>query len=158
MLGARIEERRKAIGLSQSELARRARVPQTTMNGLIHGSQRSTPHLIRIAQALQTSPAFLTGETDDPDAGAPPPPSPEPQVVMLGVILPPERALAQMFEGLLEGLDRAAPVDEQALLLAQRLPIGLSQLRDLLPDEVRPARARTTAAAPEPMHLEPQRS
>ena len=55
------------------------------------------------------------------------------------VALPPERALARMFEGLLRAMDRAAPLDEQALLLAQRLPIGLSQLQDLLPAEVTPA-------------------
>lgn len=67
-LGERIEERLKALELSQAELARRARVPQTTMNGLIRGNSRTTPHLIRIAQALETTAAYLMGETDDPKA------------------------------------------------------------------------------------------
>lgn len=49
------------------------------------------------------------------------------------LVLPPEAALARMFEALLVAMDRSAPLDEQARLLAQRLPIGLSQLRDLLP-------------------------
>ena len=67
-LGGRIEERLKALDVSQAELARRARVPQTTMNGLIRGNSRTTPHLIRIAQALETTAAYLMGETDDPKA------------------------------------------------------------------------------------------
>lgn len=70
-LGERIEERMKALRLSQAELARRANVPQTTMNGLIRGKSRTTPHLIRIAQVLETTPAFLMGETDDPRAEFP---------------------------------------------------------------------------------------
>jgi transcriptional regulator with XRE-family HTH domain len=72
-LGERIEERLKALGLSQAELARRADVPQTTMNSLIRGNARTTPHLIRIARELQTTPAFLMGETDDPRAEFPAP-------------------------------------------------------------------------------------
>ncbi|MDX5984675.1 helix-turn-helix domain-containing protein [Sphingomonas echinoides] len=70
-LGARIEERIKVLRLSQSELARRAKVPQTTINSLIRGSRRTTPHLLRLARELSTTPAYLTGETDDPEADAP---------------------------------------------------------------------------------------
>jgi transcriptional regulator with XRE-family HTH domain len=66
MLAERIKERLKYLEISQSELARRARVPQTTLNGLVNGGARTTPHLIRIAQALETTPAYLVGETDDP--------------------------------------------------------------------------------------------
>lgn len=72
-LGERIEERLKVLRLSQAELARRADVPQTTMNGLIRGNSRTTPHLIRIARELETTPAFLMGETDDPRAEFPAP-------------------------------------------------------------------------------------
>ena len=64
-IGPRIEERLRDLGMSQAELARRAGVPQTTINGLIRGNSRTTPHLIRIAQALSATPAYLTGETDD---------------------------------------------------------------------------------------------
>jgi|JI8StandDraft_2_1071088.scaffolds.fasta_scaffold03152_7 transcriptional regulator with XRE-family HTH domain len=72
-LGERIEERLLALGLSQAELARRADVPQTTMNSLIRGKARTTPHLIRIARELETTPAFLMGETNDPRAEFPAP-------------------------------------------------------------------------------------
>jgi transcriptional regulator with XRE-family HTH domain len=65
MIGPRIEIRLRELGMSQAELARRAGVPQTTINGLIRGNSRTTPHLIRIAQALATTPAYLTGETDN---------------------------------------------------------------------------------------------
>lgn len=50
--------------------------------------------------------------------------------------LPPEPALARMFEGfleILEGFPDQPALEERARLLAQWLPIGLSQLRDLLP-------------------------
>ncbi len=70
-LGIRIEERLKALKLSQAELARRAGVPQTTVNSLVRGDSRTSPHLIRIAQELQTTPAYLSGATDDPSAELP---------------------------------------------------------------------------------------
>jgi len=70
-LGPRIEERLRTLGMSQSELARRAKVPQTTMNSLVRSSSRSSPHLVRIARELRTTPAYLTGETDDPSAEFP---------------------------------------------------------------------------------------
>lgn len=155
-LGERIEARRKAVGIkSQSELARQAEIGQSTLNGLIRNPYRWSPHLTKIARALQTTVEFLTGEIDDPDAGAPPPSPAAPQVVMLGVVLPPERALARMFEALLAGMPDGADRDEQALLLARRLPTGLAQLRDLLPETVqatrRPARSPAPAlATPEP--------
>lgn len=122
-------------GLSQSELARRVGVSQATIYKLLTGETYGSKHLHRIARELGTTPAYLAGETDDPDENAPPPP-PAPMIhhVMMAVALPSERALARMFEGLLRSMDLSAPVDVQAQLLAKRLPIGLSQLRDLLPD------------------------
>ena len=76
VLGRRIRHRAKQLGLTQAELARRAKVPQSTMNTLVNGNARWSPHLVRIANVLQTTVAYLTGETDDPDANAPslPPP------------------------------------------------------------------------------------
>ncbi len=65
-LAQRIKQRLQELGLSQAELARRAKIPQTTVNGLLQGKSRSTPHLLRIARELQTSPAYLMGETEDP--------------------------------------------------------------------------------------------
>ena len=70
-LGERIEERLGVLGISQAELARRARVPQTTINGLIRGTSRMSPHLVKIASELKTTPAYLTGETDNPKAELP---------------------------------------------------------------------------------------
>ena len=70
-IGARIEERIKALKISQSELARRTGAPQTTINSLIRKPIRSTPYLVRIASALETTPAYLTGETDDPAGESP---------------------------------------------------------------------------------------
>lgn len=67
-LGTRISERLTALRLSQSELARRCGIPQTTVNSIIREDRRSSPHLIKLAEALRTTPAYLSGETDDPDS------------------------------------------------------------------------------------------
>jgi len=142
-VGDRIKARLEALGMSQSALARQVGITQATIAALISGKSRSSTHLHKIARTLLTTPAYLTAETDDPDENAPSPtPAPVIQHVMMAVALPSERALARMFEGLLRSMDLSAPVDVQALLLAKRLPIGLSQLRDLLPDP------GPTAAAP----------
>ena len=66
-LGDRIEERRKLRGLSQAELARRVGVRQSTMNSLINGNSRTSRSLLQIAKELHTTPAYLLGETDDPE-------------------------------------------------------------------------------------------
>ncbi len=137
-LGQRIEKRRQLIGISQAELARRVGVRQSTMNSLINGDSRSSRSIVQIARELRTTPAYLIGDIDDPDLNASPPPAAIPQVVMLGVLMPPTRALARMFEALLDGIDDQATTAERALLLAERLPIGLSQLRDLLPESANP--------------------
>lgn len=70
-IGTRIESRLKELGISQAELARRVMVDQSTINGLIRGHSRSSKHLHRIARELQTTAAYLSGETDDPQADAP---------------------------------------------------------------------------------------
>lgn len=129
MLGARIRERLSSLGISQAELARRAKVPQTTLNGLVNSDARSTPHLTKIARALGTTPAYLTGEVDDPDLDAPPPPpAPAVQLITLQVALPGQAALTEMFEAQL----RVFPDLQGAALareLARRLPNGLARLR-----------------------------
>lgn len=70
-IGTRIESRLKELGISQAELARRVMVDQSTINGLIRGHSQSSKHLHRIARELQTTAAYLSGETDDPQADAP---------------------------------------------------------------------------------------
>lgn len=70
-LGPRIADRLRVLGISQAELARRAGVAQSTINSLVKKPRRSSPHLLRIARELETTPAYLTGETDDPQSNLP---------------------------------------------------------------------------------------
>lgn len=143
-------------GLSQSELARRVGVTQGAIAKIARNNPNGSSHLHRIARVLGTTPAYLAGEVDDPAEGAaPPPPVPAPRL-FLQVELPSEEALAAMFASLLDGIDPASPRDEQALLLAQRLPIGLSQLVDARPVPAKRARrpaeleaAGTASATPD---------
>lgn len=74
IIGDRIQERLDLVSMSQTELARRVRLTQPAISGLVTGSVQTSRHLHRIARALGTTPAYLTGETDDPDEGAPPEP------------------------------------------------------------------------------------
>lgn len=135
-------------GLSQSELARRVGVTQATIYKLVSGRGYGSKYLHLIARELSTSPAYLTGEIDNPAVDAPQPAPAKLDVhhVMMAVALPSERALSRMFESFLEIIE-AFPdqpdLEETARLLAQWLPIGLSQLRDLLPE------APPAAVAPE---------
>lgn len=155
-LRARMAER----SLSQSELARRVGVSQASIYRLVKGDAYGSKHLHRIARELGTTPAYLAGETDDPDLDALPPPPPAPPLIMMSVNLPSERALTRMFEALLAGIDPKIPRAEQAQLLAQRLPIGLSHLRDLLPESVKPSPDREQEDDDEARatpHLEPLR-
>lgn len=156
----RLRARMAEQSLSQSELARRVGVSQASIYRLVKGDAYGSKHLHRIARELGTTPAYLAGETDDPDLDALPPPPPAPPLIMMSVNLPSERALTRMFEALLAGIDPEIPRAEQAQLLAQRLPIGLSHLRDLLPESVKPSADRgqedddEARATP---HLEPLR-
>lgn len=64
----------EAAGLSQAELARRVGLAQPTIFNLIHRSKKGSTHIHKIARELGTTPAYLSGEVDDPQADAPPPP------------------------------------------------------------------------------------
>lgn len=66
--GDRIEELLKARGWSQAELARRVGVQPTSIWKLISGHSLGSKHLHVIARELGTTPEYLSGETDDPDA------------------------------------------------------------------------------------------
>lgn len=128
-VGDRIRARLAQLDLSQSELARRVRVNQSTIAALLSGRSRSSSHLHLIARELQTTPAYLTGETDDPDEGAPPPPpTPRVQLVMMPVSLPSEEALVEMYEGQLRAFGRLQGA-ELARALAKRLPKALARLQ-----------------------------
>lgn len=63
-----------ASELSQAELARRVGVSQPTIYSLVHSNKVGSKHLHKIARVLGTTPAYLSGETDDPLSDAPPPP------------------------------------------------------------------------------------
>ncbi|MDP8912805.1 MAG: helix-turn-helix domain-containing protein [Pseudomonadota bacterium] len=64
-VGSRIDERLRKLKMSQAELARRVKISQPTISDLIKGNNTSSKHLHRIAAELETSPAYLAGETDD---------------------------------------------------------------------------------------------
>lgn len=64
-VGNRIKDKLSAMGISQAELARRVKISQPTINALVNGDNTGSRHLHRIAAELQTSPAWLSGETDD---------------------------------------------------------------------------------------------
>lgn len=59
------------LGISQAELARRVKIAQPTINALIKGNSTGSKHLHKIAAELETSPAWLAGETDDASPIAP---------------------------------------------------------------------------------------
>jgi len=68
--GVRLKRLMSDRGLSQQALADLVGVKQPTINRLINGGQSGSKHLHRIAAALETTPAYLTGETSDADDGA----------------------------------------------------------------------------------------
>jgi len=117
--------------LSQSELGRRVGVSQATIYKLLTGESYGTKHLHLIARELGTTPAYLTGEIDDPDDGAPPPVvAPRTQLVMMPVGMPSEEALADMYEGQLRVFAKLSGA-ELARALAKRLPKALARLQSV---------------------------
>lgn len=61
MIGERIKSRRLALGLSQKELASAAGIAQQTIHSLESGRSNSSRALVKLAAALETSPAWLDG-------------------------------------------------------------------------------------------------
>ncbi|WP_268795620.1 XRE family transcriptional regulator [Sphingomonas sp. Leaf242] len=74
-LGERISARLESLGMTQSELARQAGLTQPAIHALINRNKTGSKSLPAIARGLQTSTAYLQGETDDPSEGAVPPPT-----------------------------------------------------------------------------------
>ena len=67
----RLADRIKQSGMTYAAIARDIGVKQPTISRLVKGEQQGTTHLHRLARVLGTTPAYLTGETDDPDAHEP---------------------------------------------------------------------------------------
>ncbi|MBB3691475.1 helix-turn-helix domain-containing protein [Sphingomonas sp. BK580] len=74
IVSERVSERMLDLGMTQSELARRVGVKQPTIYKLLRTSKKGSTHLHKIARELGTTPAYLSGETDDPFEDAPAPP------------------------------------------------------------------------------------
>jgi phage repressor protein C with HTH and peptisase S24 domain len=66
----RLAARMRHLGFSQAELARRVGISQQAIGKLVNGSSRSTPNIGKIAQVLETTPAYLVGQVEDPHEGA----------------------------------------------------------------------------------------
>lgn len=60
-----------AAGIGQTELARRVGVRQPTIHKLLNDQRYGSTHLHKIARELATTPAYLSGETDDPTGALP---------------------------------------------------------------------------------------
>lgn len=133
-LGDRLKSCLDGAGVSQAALARDVGISQPSVNYLVKSPNgaRGSKHLRAIARRLAVSGDYLEGLTDD--RTSPPTGAPSSVHVTMRVELPSERALTAMFRGLVSGIDLTLPLDEIARLLARRLPIGLSQLEDVLPD------------------------
>lgn len=158
IIALRLKELMAQRELSQSELARRVGVTQTTIRKLVSGTGYGSKYLHLIARELRTTPAYLTGETDDSSEDAPVPPVPaRHQTVTLAVLLPTERALARMFAGLLRPFELERE-DELARTLARQLPKGLQQLRGPLTDDIGDDRVLEGAEALASDRLAPRRA
>jgi transcriptional regulator with XRE-family HTH domain len=68
-LGKRLRKRREQLGMSQRELARRARIPQPTISDIERGVQEdiTTALLKRLATELGCTTDYLVGMYEDDD-------------------------------------------------------------------------------------------
>jgi transcriptional regulator with XRE-family HTH domain len=71
IIGERLAERIEASNLTQAKLAKRVGMSQQAIGKLINGGSRGTTRIAKIARELGTTPEYLEGVSDDPDAGAP---------------------------------------------------------------------------------------
>lgn len=103
----RVRELISAAGLTQAELARRVKVTQGAIAKIAKNNPHRSSVLHLVARELGTTPAYLTRETDDPHADAPPVPEFDAD----------ERELFDHFGHL-------APADRRALLQIARTMAG----------------------------------
>lgn len=116
-LSARLSERMQQCGVTQAELGRRVGLSQQAIGKLVRGDAHSSAHLHKIARELETTPAYLTGETDDPSAVVMYPPTRDEMAEELGLIKVGEIDLnigmgaAYLDESSIQTVDRWIPTD-----------------------------------------------
>jgi len=108
----RLIARMDTVNETQSSLARKVGVSPQTIGKLVRGESASSSHLHLIAQFLRTTPAYLTGQVDNPDEGAYIPPTPEEIAQQMGLVKVEEVDLAI-------GMG-AAYLDEAAIATVER--------------------------------------
>lgn len=121
-LGDRVKDRLAAIDMSQAELARRIGITQPSVNHIIRRGAQGSKHIHALARELQTSPAFLLGETDDPSEGAMPAPTAMAVAEQLDAVMIPEVEVGFSMGG-------GSVVDDWPIV--QMVPFSRSWLRGL---------------------------
>lgn len=70
LISERVARRMSELGLTQSALARATGLSQPSVGRFISGEVKKTTKIIELAQALRTSPEYLTGEVESPDVAS----------------------------------------------------------------------------------------
>lgn len=113
----RVRERMEEMGFSQSSLAQLIGISQASIAKITRGESFGSKHLHKIARELQTTPAYLTGETDDPSEGALPVPTAQSIAAQLGSVLIPQLDIGfsmgggSVFEDYVQQAEVAMPQD-----------------------------------------------
>lgn len=109
IVGERLAERIKACKLTQAALAQEVGMSQQAIGKLVNGKSQGSTRIAKIARTLRTTPEYLMGEIDDPEAGA-----------------PDEVPLDYFQRELLECVAMMTPVDRKALLQLARSLAGIA--------------------------------
>lgn len=110
----RVRELISSAGITQAELARRVNVTQGAIAKIAKNNPAGSSVLHLVARELGTTPAYLTGETDDPKSDSPAP----------TLLDADERELFNHFTHL-------APADRKALLQIVRTMSGVRPVADI---------------------------
>jgi phage repressor protein C with HTH and peptisase S24 domain len=118
----RVIERREAKGITQSELARRVGVSAQAIQKIESGETKRSGYVVKIARELDTTPAYLESETDDPS--------------MEGVALPSASTLAEQLDAVMMreieiGLSMGGGSLNEDLPVTRMVPISRSWLRGM---------------------------
>lgn len=162
VVAQRLRERRKALGLSQAELAAKVSVSPAYVSMIESGSRENVGSsvLTKIAAALDTTADYLLGLTDDPrPPSQEPPPIPqdlEPLIQRLARLDPEERRkVVDGFTHMLDVMESIAEAEEEDLepdeqeflrLFDQLPPEEQERFRRLLEEEVGREQGRSAVA------------